>query len=77
MRGIEDAEALDGVEVCVAAAREQDGNLYANGGRVLSVIATGKTFSAARKLAYQGIEQISLEGSHYRTDIAKKVDEND
>jgi phosphoribosylamine--glycine ligase len=77
MRGIEDAEALDGVEVCVAAAREQDGNLYANGGRVLSVIATGKTFSAARKLAYQSIEQISLEGSHYRTDIAKKVDENE
>jgi phosphoribosylamine--glycine ligase len=75
--GIDEAEAIDGVEVCVAAAREEAGQLFANGGRVLSVIATGDTFHAARKLAYQGICTISLEGSHYRTDIALKVDENE
>jgi len=75
--GIEEAEAIDGVEVCVAAAREEAGELFANGGRVLSVIATGDTFHAARKLAYQGICTITLEGSHYRTDIALKVDENE
>ena len=77
LRGIAEAEAIEDVEVCVAAAREQEGELYANGGRVLSVVATGKTFHHARKLAYQGIEKISLEGSHYRTDIAKKVDEHE
>ncbi len=77
IRGIAEAEAIEDVEVCVAAAREQEGELYANGGRVLSVVATGKTFHHARKLAYQGIEKISLEGSHYRTDIAKKVDEHE
>ena len=75
--GIDEAEAIDGVEVCVAAAREEGGQLFANGGRVLSVIATGDTFHAARKLAYQGICTITLEGSHYRTDIALKVDENE
>ena len=75
--GIDEAEAIDGVEVCVAAAREEAGELFANGGRVLSVIATGDTYHAARKLAYQGICTISLEGSHYRTDIALKVDENE
>jgi phosphoribosylamine--glycine ligase len=75
--GIDEAEAIDGVEVCVAAAREEAGELFANGGRVLSVIATGDTFHAARKLAYQGICTITLEGSHYRTDIALKVDENE
>lgn len=75
--GIDEAEAIDGVEVCVAAAREEAGELIANGGRVLSVIATGDTFHAARKLAYQGICTITLEGSHYRTDIALKVDENE
>ncbi len=75
--GIFEAEAIEDVEVCVAAAREQDGELYANGGRVLSVVAIGKTFHHARKLAYQGICTISLEGSHYRTDIAKKVDEHE
>lgn len=77
IRGIDEAEAIDGVEVCVAAAREEAGELFANGGRVLSVIATGDTFHAARKLAYQGVGTITLEGSHYRTDIALKVDENE
>ncbi|MEY4310548.1 MAG: hypothetical protein RLZ71_474 [Actinomycetota bacterium] len=77
LTGIEEAEAIDGVEVCVAAAVEKDGVLYANGGRVLSVVAVGKTFHAARKLAYQGICTINLEGSHFRTDIALKVDENE
>jgi phosphoribosylamine--glycine ligase len=77
IRGISEAEAIDDVEVCVAAAREEDGELYANGGRVLSVVAIGKTFHHARKRAYQGICTISLEGSHYRTDIALKVDENE
>ena len=77
LTGIEAAEAIDGVEVCVAAAVEKDGVLYANGGRVLSVVAVGKTFHAARKLAYQGICTINLEGSHFRTDIALKVDENE
>ncbi len=75
--GIEEAEAIEGVEVCVAAAREEGGVLYANGGRVLSVVATGKTFHHARMLAYQGVCTIELEGGFYRTDIARKVDENE
>jgi phosphoribosylamine--glycine ligase len=73
---VDEAEAIEGVEVCIAAAREEDGVLYANGGRVLSVVAIGKTFHHARKLAYQGVCTIELEGGHYRTDIALKVDEN-
>jgi phosphoribosylamine--glycine ligase len=77
IRGISEAEAIDDVEVCVAAAREEDGELYANGGRVLSVVAIGKTFHHARKRAYQGVSAISLEGSHHRTDIALKVDEHE
>ena len=77
LKNIAEAEAIEGVEVCVAAARLQDGELFANGGRVLSVVATGDTFHEARKLAYQGICTIELEGGHYRTDIAKKVDENE
>lgn len=77
LTGIAEAEAIEGVEVCVAAAREQDGKLLANGGRVLSVIGLADTFHEARRRAYQGICTIELEGGHYRTDIAKKVDENE
>jgi phosphoribosylamine--glycine ligase len=77
LTGIGEAEAIEGVEVCVAAATIEDGVLKANGGRVLSVIGMADTFHEARRRAYQGVCTIELEGGHYRTDIAKKVDEND
>jgi phosphoribosylamine---glycine ligase len=47
--------------------------LLATGGRVLSVVALGDTFAAARAKAYGALAQISLQGGHYRTDIAEKV----
>jgi phosphoribosylamine--glycine ligase len=47
--------------------------LIATGGRVLSVVATAPDFATARKLAYENIAKIQLEGSHYRSDIAAKV----
>ena len=75
--GISDAEK-EGAEVCHAATafkENKDGEetLVSTGGRVLSVVATGKDFAAARAQAYAGIEKIQLQGSHYRKDIAKKV----
>jgi phosphoribosylamine--glycine ligase len=75
LRGITEAEQVEGVEVCVAAAREENGELYATGGRVLSVVATANTFHESRRRAYQGVCTIELEGGFYRTDIALKVDE--
>ncbi len=47
--------------------------LLATGGRVLSVVALGDTFAAARAKAYAALNRISLQGGHYRTDIAEKV----
>jgi phosphoribosylamine--glycine ligase len=63
--GIEKAEKVTGVEVCYASSV----------GRVLSVVAVGKTFKKARKRAYKAIARIKLDGSHYRSDIAAKVAE--
>lgn len=63
------------VELAHAATKLVDGKLFATGGRVLSVVSMAKTFHKARKHAYKVIENIKLEGSHYRTDIALKVDE--
>ncbi|WP_218123043.1 phosphoribosylamine--glycine ligase [Actinomyces ruminicola] len=69
--GIPDAEALDGVHVLHAGtARDDDGNLIASGGRVLSVVALGDTVAAARARAYEAISRIHLDGAQYRTDIA-------
>jgi phosphoribosylamine--glycine ligase len=63
----------DNVHVCHASTKQLGEELIATGGRVLSVVATAKDFATTRKLAYANIEQIKLEGSHYRTDIAVKV----
>ncbi len=63
VKGIDKAERVRGVEVCYASPV----------GRVLSVVATGKSFKQARKRAYKAIAKISLDGSHYRQDIAAKV----
>lgn len=73
LSGIAEAEKVEGVEVCVAAARSESGQLIANGGRVLSVVALGKDFRQARANAYEAVSHIKLEGSHFRTDIAAKV----
>jgi phosphoribosylamine--glycine ligase len=63
------------IEIAHAATKLDNGKLIATGGRVLSVVSMAKTFHKARKHAYKAIANIKLEGSHYRTDIALKVDE--
>jgi phosphoribosylamine--glycine ligase len=63
----------DNVHICHASTVRQGDDLIATGGRVLSVVATAPDFAKARKLAYENIAKIQLEGSHYRSDIAAKV----
>jgi len=61
------------VHVCHASTVRKGDELIATGGRVLSVVATASDFASARKLVYESIAKIQLEGSHYRSDIAAKV----
>lgn len=71
--GLEQASAVEGVTISHAATSATDGGLIATGGRVLSVVAHGETFSVARERAYRAMAMIALKGSHYRTDIALRV----
>lgn len=71
--GLDAALAVPGVTIAHAATALSDDRLVATGGRVLSVVATGADFTEARARAYSALEQISLEGSHYRRDIAARV----
>jgi len=48
-----------------------DGVLITSGGRVLSVTAEGDTLVQARELALAATAMISIDGSHYRGDIAQ------
>src|SRR5436190_9438768 len=69
--GIDDAAALDGVTILHAGtARNDAGELVTGGGRVLNVVATAPTLSAARNLAYRAADLIHWDGIHYRKDIA-------
>ncbi len=73
--GLENARDIPGVTVAHAATAFSGGSLRATGGRVLSVIATGRDFVEARSRAYLALEAIELEGGQYRTDIALRVAE--
>jgi len=47
------------------------GQVLTNGGRVLTVVATGKNITEAREKVYHNISRIHFEGCHYRKDIAE------
>lgn len=61
------------VRVAHAGTGFDGAQLLATGGRVLSVVSTGKDFEQARERAYAALQKISLEGSYYRRDIAQGV----
>jgi phosphoribosylamine--glycine ligase len=63
---------IDGV-LHAGTRRRDDGAVVSSGGRVLSVVGTGKTLKSARKHAYETVEKVHLAGSHHRTDIALKA----
>ena len=54
-------------------ARDEEDNLVSSGGRVLSVTSVAETLQKAHDLSYQRLQQIRLEGSHYRTDIGHRA----
>lgn len=55
-------------------ARNADGQLVSAGGRVLSVIGVGAALADARAAAYAQVQDISLAGSFFRTDIGLKAE---
>ena len=54
------------------AKKHADGRIVTDGGRVLTVTATGKTMKEARDKAYRNIKYVNFKGMHYRTDIAER-----
>ncbi|MGY1551529.1 phosphoribosylamine--glycine ligase [Microbacterium sp. A588] len=76
--GLADASGVEGVRIIHAATAGPDapgGDLVATGGRVLNVVAVGADFAAARAQAYEAMNRISLDGAHFRSDIAARVSE--
>jgi phosphoribosylamine--glycine ligase len=67
--GLEQAEAA-GALVFHGGTAARDGRVITNGGRILSVTATGDAVATARERAYQAVALIGFEGVRYRRDIA-------
>ena len=74
IEGLADAVDVPNAYVLHAGTANDDaGRVVSAGGRVLSVVGTGPDVRAARGAAYAAVERISLDGGHYRRDIAAGV----
>ncbi|MBQ4243914.1 MAG: phosphoribosylamine--glycine ligase [Clostridia bacterium] len=60
-------------ELFIAGAKEQDGKLLTNGGRVLGVTAVAGTLPEAIEKAYKEVENVSFDNAYYRSDIGKRA----
>ncbi len=66
------SDDFDG-ELFVAGAKLSDGVLKTDGGRVLGVVATGKSLYSAINEAYRNVEKIKFDNAYYRKDIGKRA----
>jgi phosphoribosylamine---glycine ligase len=73
IRGLDEAAALEGVELTHAGTARSDGEVVTAGGRVLNVTGLGPTPADARQRAYDAAERISFQGRQMRTDIADRA----
>jgi phosphoribosylamine---glycine ligase len=70
--GLEAADRVAGVKVFHAGTRVQGDEILTSGGRVLGVTARGAHLAEAIQQAYQAVELISFDQSHFRRDIGAK-----
>jgi phosphoribosylamine--glycine ligase len=70
---IDEVNSMDGVMVFHSGTARDDGNIVANGGRVLGVTALGGTIPEAISKAYKAVSHIDNESLQYRADIGKKA----
>jgi phosphoribosylamine--glycine ligase len=73
IRGIEEAERIDGVTVFHAGTALRDNTLVTAGGRVLTVVGRGLDYGDAIARAYAGVDRISFKGQQFRRDIGRKA----
>jgi phosphoribosylamine--glycine ligase len=76
----ETGKPLDGLERRIdhtlifqaGTKRGENGEIVTSGGRVLTVVGTGKDLASARARAYERVETIAFDGMHFRSDIARR-----
>ena len=73
IRGLERAEAIEGVTVFHAGTAREGERLLAAGGRVLDVTARAPTIAEAKARAYQAVDAIDWPGGFCRRDIGRRA----
>lgn len=76
IRGFAEAGG-DGIEIFHAGTAMRDGELVANGGRVLNVTATGKTVAEAQAKAYAAVGRVDWPDGFCRHDIGWRAVERE
>ena len=69
IRNVDEAAAMQDIEVFHAGTRRENGELVAAGGRVLGVTALGRDVREANARAYAAIDVIDWPGGYWRRDI--------
>jgi phosphoribosylamine---glycine ligase len=69
IEGLDDAAAIEGVEIFHAGTKAEDSKIVANGGRVLDVCALGTTVRQAQARAYDAVSCIHWPEGFCRHDI--------
>ncbi len=69
IRGLEEASALEGVQVFHAGTKADGGRILANGGRVLNVTGRGASVAEAQARAYAAVDAINWPEGFCRRDI--------
>ena len=73
IKGLDDAARVDGVMVFHAGTARRGDEIVTAGGRVLTVVGRGRTYTESIAKAYEGVSKISFAGMHYRSDIGRKA----
>ncbi len=71
--GLEEAAAVEGVEITHAGTARDGDRLVTAGGRVLNVTGLGGTPADARRRAYDAAQRIKFTGKQMRSDIAARA----
>ncbi len=77
IEGLDEAGAVEGVEIFHAGTKAEGGKILANGGRVLNVSAIGKTVREAQARAYAAVARIRWPDGFCRHDIGWRAVERE
>ncbi len=77
IEGLDEAAAVEGVEIFHAGTKHEGDRIVANGGRVLDVSALGKTVREAQRRAYEAISRIHWPQGFCRHDIGWRAVERE